>query len=174
MLVNFNSKYFTLAAILLAIYLVKDVQSKRGESIKDFGSDISAPHAQYVLEIDPNKADTDRSFFEKMLYKYTMTKKLEKQVKLEASESAQYTAYPSPAVVGDSITIKLREINSSNSVEMPMTLIIGSGLLHKSIEDALVGMKIGEKKEVVHKSDNEAEKKFEVQVISITPKSEGK
>ncbi len=174
MLVNFNSKYFTIAAILLAIYLVRDVQSQRGEGIKDFGTDVSAPHAQYVLEIDPNKADSERSFLEKMLYKYTMTKKLEKQVKQDSEDAPQYSAYPSPAVVGDSVTIRLREINSANNVEMPMTLVIGSGLLHKSIEDALVGMKVGEKKEVVHQSSNQAEKKFEVQVMAIVPKSEGK
>ncbi len=49
MYINFNSKYFTLAAIALGCYLFFQMQTAKGPQINDFDDATIIPKAKYVL-----------------------------------------------------------------------------------------------------------------------------
>ncbi len=170
MYINFNSKYFTLAAIALGCYLFFQMQTAKGPQINDFDDATIIPKAKYVMEIDPNKSENERSIFEKMIYKYTLSKQAENNMKQgEVSNQVFYSEIPISE--GDRVTINLKEITTSAKSEVPITIIVGSKILHKSIEEALIGMKQGDKKSVDHVASDGATKKFEIEVIAVTPKS---
>lgn len=169
MYINFNSKYFTLAAIALGCYLFVQMQAAKGPQINDFDDATIIPKAKYVLEIDPNKSEHERSVLEKMIYKYALSKDVVNQ--MQQGEFGNRVFYSDiPISEGDRVTIHLKELGTSVESEAPITIIVGSKILHKSIEEALIGMKQGDKKNVDHIASDGTTKKFEIEVIAVTAK----
>ncbi len=173
MYINFNSKYFTLASIALGFYLFYQMQAAKGPQINDFDDSAIVPKAKYVMELDPNKPNSERTLFEKVIYNYTISKQAE--IKMKRGDKVDDTIYSEvPISIGDRATINLKEITTATQSDVPLTIIVGNNILHKSIEDALIGMKQGDKKNVDHVENDRTIKKFEIEVISVTPKTRAK
>ena len=104
MIINFNSKYFTLAAIIFGVYIFHDIRSGQKEGIRDFEEVAVTPNsAQHVLQIDPAKPDSERTMFEKAIYKYALTKQAEIQMKQSINPNYKPVVQPQnvPASFGD-------------------------------------------------------------------------
>ena len=173
MLINFNNKYFTLVAIMFGIYLFYSSPSSRQHGIDATGNLDIPQTAKYVMEIDPKKPESEKTFFEKAVQRYAFSKYSDFDAANKAIvNSTQNTPTDAPLKNGDQVTLKLRKVETVMKEVEPVTIVIGNEMMPKAIEEALIGMKQGEIK-LVDNKDNEGNiVKYEIMVISVWPKIE--
>lgn len=145
---NYNSRSFTILAIVFFLFLGY-LSHKNNES-----STIPVPEnpsgARYVMEIDP--ASADQTFIEKVIlyiFKDDIDKKLAggKQSP-PAPTFAHRNENTYTTKLGDKVTIIYYQTNPVPVFIPPAEEVtIGNNKLPKIVDEMLVGMKVGEKRE---------------------------
>ncbi len=173
MVFNFRNKYFTLFAIAFGIYIFYDAQKKLPPHQFD---DTSLPQtAKYVLEIDPNKPESEKTFYEKWLYNYAVSKKVEKSdAPYNQFQDSKGTSNTAKIELGDQVTLKFRRIETPESTVQPLTIIAGKEMMPKFVENALIGMTENETKILKNSEIPEDTSQFEIKILLVLKKVDEK
>lgn len=145
---NYNSRSFTiLAVILLGVLAYSSYKSNQSSQIP---VQENPAGARYVMEVDPS--NPDKTLFEKAIlffFKKDIDKKLEQGKQAPSAPTFFKQNENTPASkVGDRVTIIYYQTNPM-PVFLPSSedVIIGNNKLPKIVDEMLIGMKVGEKRE---------------------------
>ena len=145
---NYNSRSFTVLAVIFLIFL--GYYSYTSNDSSQIPATESPVGARYVLELDPSS--TDKTFLEKAIlfvFKKDIDKKLDQGKQAPRATALFHNSENDYATkLGDKVTIIYYQTNPMPVfIPAPEDVMIGNNKLPKTVDEMLVGMKAGEKRE---------------------------
>lgn len=163
---NYNSKTFTILAIIFMMILIYQNQKRSGNY--GFNDDEQAVIGRYNIEVNPKKPESEMTFVEKVLL-WSFGEKL----KSAENQNTVIDRMPShgdseeqrknPIKKGDKVLLTISDVNEDKPKE-PLMILVGDAMQGAEIDDAVIGLKVNDVRMVKVK-----DKTYHIAIIAVNP-----